>query len=1291
MFVRVRTLCALIWGAGLSLAPALAVDLARPSSLHLSADESSLLVTLADADRLVVVSAADGEVQASIPTAPGPSGAVFVPSRGEIWVVCRLSQELRRYAADTLQPLGAISIPRLCQRIALTPDSSRAYVTAAGQDALLAIDTIDLAIQAIPLPGRYPRDILIDPTGQRAYVAMFLSESVAVVDLAAGSVITVIPVGATPAAPTLTGDGIVVGHLGLDGSTADDAVTNKVSVIDEQTLSVAHEHLLPLATPCAAAPSAAGAVWVVCFGSDRLAEVDAATGGVLRTIAVGANPIAVERRSDGRLYVLNSLGDSISVVDDGGVSAAWPLNPSFTGLDTPARRGEHVFNTALGSRANTCNSCHPGGLHDGLSRLIAPPAYLDSLTINTPSLELLQWTPPYRRVGSVSSAALHVASIYEAVQGEPIESGELTDLVAYLRTLGPQPNPHARDLSELTPLQQQGRDLFVQMQCALCHSGPAWTDGRAHHVGTGGDADTPSLLSLWFSGPYLHDGRAATLADVFAPLPGRHSPAVADAGERDALAAYLITLPNPTIVWRAVPRVRADGTSLGEIAIQLFDAATGRPRAGVGVVIEEETGLAGLSVSAPPPTDQFGQTVATVSGITPGMARFRVRVDGALTSDSREVALYVPARSLANVAASAGLGQPMPANAYPRAAAVADYDRDGFQDLFLAVSGKNASGQHVGAASYLFRNRGDGTFEDVTAAAGLLRSMRSSAGAAFADFDNDGDPDLYVNNRGAPQTPATVHELFRNNGDGTFTDVAPAAGVENGGFGYSVLWLDYDRDGDLDVFVQNLVVGASFGNLTPDALYRNDADGTFTDVTGQADLEGWSVVGGDGGAVADYDDDGRQDLLKVAIDYPLERVFLLHNDGDGVFSDLTAPAGLDFPFYSSRGATFGDYDNDGDLDLFVVGVGLFRNNGDMPRTFTNVTGQIGFNFTSYTGRRFGHAFVDLNNDGWLDIVAENRTGPMAVLMNLQNGQFSPYTDVDYVIDTAPDPKVALAVLDIENDGDMDIFLGREGAAGGLPQALYENRFAGDNRFLRVELIGAAPFSARTPLGARVFVQTAETTQMHELWSGQGAAGGLDTLQHFGLGQADAAMVSVRWPDGHVDSLGEVAADTQILVTEGQPGYQTVRSWFRAQISASAVSGSAPLTVDFHGSVLNGQPPYLYVWDFGDGSTLGTGADVSHVFTGQPGARNAELMVRDAGGATTTATITITLNPFRSGDMNCDGVTNVLDINPFILALQDPFLYNSSYPECDITYADMNGDGDVNVLDINHFISAVEGG
>ena len=322
-------------------------------------------------------------------------------------------------------------------------------------------------------------------------------------------------------------------------------------------------------------------------------------------------------------------------------------------------------------------------------------------------------------------------------------------------------------------------------------------------------------------------------------------------------------------------------------------------------------------------------------------------------------------------------------------AAFFDSDGDGDADLYL-VNGLTYDqiGRPDAPSNALYRNNGDGTFTDVTRKSGL-REGRWGAGAAAADYDNDGDQDLYVTNFGA-------NMLYRNNGDGTFTDVAEKAGVADDRWSSGGVWLDYDRDGDLDLYVTNHVefdhrkppkvekkcvwrgydvgCGPLVYTPLPHVLYRNDGDGTFTDVSAAAGMAaspsyGFSAVAGD------FDNDGDPDIY-VANDSVTN--FLWRNNGDGTFTDVGLEAGVAYNEegreQAGMGVDFGDFNNDGLWDLFVTNFSedsntLYRNEGRLFFTDITYTANLGEDSLPFLG--WFCKFFDFDNDGDQDLVIAN--------------------------------------------------------------------------------------------------------------------------------------------------------------------------------------------------------------------------------------------------------------------------------------------------------------------------------
>ncbi|MCZ6670836.1 MAG: VCBS repeat-containing protein, partial [Acidobacteria bacterium] len=315
-----------------------------------------------------------------------------------------------------------------------------------------------------------------------------------------------------------------------------------------------------------------------------------------------------------------------------------------------------------------------------------------------------------------------------------------------------------------------------------------------------------------------------------------------------------------------------------------------------------------------------------------------------------------------------------------------DYDNDGWIDIYL-VNGSRLGGFEAGKApgNFLYRNLGNGRFADVTAKAGVGDTAWGQ-GVSYGDYDNDGDDDIYVTNWGP-------NRLYRNNGDGTFTDVAAATGTADPGWGTSSAFGDYDNDGDLDLYVANYInfdpartprpgenqnckfMGADVmcgprgleGAI--DHLYRNDGRGAFTDVTAAAGLRVDAGHYGLGVIFADYDNDGDLDLYVANDSQPN---FLYRNDGNGHFTDVGYRSGVAFNEegreQAGMGVDFGDYDNDGDLDLFVTNFSqdtntLYENQGK--GTFADRTYLMNLGADSLHFLGWGTAFFDADNDGWL--------------------------------------------------------------------------------------------------------------------------------------------------------------------------------------------------------------------------------------------------------------------------------------------------------------------------------------
>jgi hypothetical protein len=496
-----------------------------------------------------------------------------------------------------------------------------------------------------------------------------------------------------------------------------------------------------------------------------------------------------------------------------------------------------------------------------------------------------------------------------------------------------------------------------------------------------------------------------------------------------------------------------------------------------------------------------------------------------------------------------------------------DFDNDGWVDVFLVDGGSLVDRTTAGRARHrLYRNRGNGTFEDITPRAGLTHAQYGM-GACAADYDNDGFTDVYVTNVGP-------NVLYHNNAGKTFSDVTRATGVGSRSFAASCAFADADRDGYVDLFVANYVDARIDNNIfcgdvaakvrvychplnfapLASVLYHNNQDGTFTDISQKA---GIAAHRGNGlGAVfGDYDDDGWVDLF-VANDTTPN--FLYHNDGAGAFKEVALASGVavasDGRPRAGMGTDFGDYDGDGRLDLFVTNHELethtlFRNLGR--GLFADATSESGVGLETLPYVGFGTQFFDYDNDGDLDLAIVNghvmndsghfRSGSKEaqrklLFRNDGNGRFKevgrtsgPGFSVEAVGRT-------LAVADIDNDGDLDVLVTNNGG----PAELLRNDAATGNALL-LRLVGTR--GNRGAVGARVRLTAGGVSQMREIKAGSSYLGQSDLRVHFGLGQAaQADRIEIRWPGGQTETVPATAANQILTVTEGRG--ITVRSALR---------------------------------------------------------------------------------------------------------------------------------------------------
>ena len=450
-------------------------------------------------------------------------------------------------------------------------------------------------------------------------------------------------------------------------------------------------------------------------------------------------------------------------------------------------------------------------------------------------------------------------------------------------------------------------------------------------------------------------------------------------------------------------------------------------------------------------------------------------------------------------------------------------------------------------------------FTDVTASSGM-QTKGWATGLAVADFDNDGLPDLYVTGYGH-------NVLYRNLGGCKFEDVTQKAGVSAGGFSAGAAWADYNRDGYVDLFVARYVatdvhhlpdpkatvykgVLVELPDPMPgetDLLYRNRGDGTFEEVSEKAGVHNAQKLHGMGVVWGDYDGDGWPDLF-VTNDGAYN--YLFHNLRNGTFEEVGMPSGTALgesgQVYGNMAADFGDFDHDGQLDLFVTRYGrqpasLFWNRGH--DEFADIAQKAGLSAKTFWPVKWGTGFGDFDNDGWPDILIANGNfsslldglpdeppylEPLLLFRNQGDRTFQEIADESGLNAGALQSRRGTAFGDVNNDGNLDVLVFN--VAG--PPSLFLNETRNRNHRILVRLIGVK--SNRMAIGARVTVTTADATQMDEVRGGGSYLSSNDTRLHFGLGvSATIKNLEVRWPSGLTQNFQNVGADAIYEITEGQ--------------------------------------------------------------------------------------------------------------------------------------------------------------
>ena len=496
----------------------------------------------------------------------------------------------------------------------------------------------------------------------------------------------------------------------------------------------------------------------------------------------------------------------------------------------------------------------------------------------------------------------------------------------------------------------------------------------------------------------------------------------------------------------------------------------------------------------------------------------------------------------------------------PGGVALLDFDHDGWLDIYFVDSPTTETADDAGAAaSRLYRNQGDGTFEDVTHSA-RVGSPGWGMGACVGDYDGDGWLDLYVTTFGS-------NRLYRSHGDGVFSDVAPMAGVVDDRFSAGCAFADYDNDGDLDLFVANYVTfdlnalpeigqglqckyrgipvqcGPSGLPGAGDALFRNEGDGTFSDVSQAAGVSDPDGYYGLGVVWADFNGDGHVDLF-VAND--ARPNFLYQNKRDGTFEEVAFLSGVALGGNGEEQACMGvavaDYDHDQRLDLYVTNFSnqyntLYRNERDFLSSEASHPSRTAESSLPFVG--WGAGFFDLDNDGWVDLLAVNghvypqvdrgKTGigytqRKLLYRNQRNGTFAEITSESGSALMEKRSSRGAAFGDLDNDGDVDIVVND---LDGAPMLL-RNDGGNRNNWLRVEVRGTQ--KNRFAIGARVRVVAGDLVQIAEVRSGGSYLSQSDLRLHFGLEKHSRVdLIEVSWPGGDVRKIEGVSVNQQITI------------------------------------------------------------------------------------------------------------------------------------------------------------------
>ncbi len=489
--------------------------------------------------------------------------------------------------------------------------------------------------------------------------------------------------------------------------------------------------------------------------------------------------------------------------------------------------------------------------------------------------------------------------------------------------------------------------------------------------------------------------------------------------------------------------------------------------------------------------------------------------------------------------------------------ALLDYDNDGYLDIYFVNSlTVDLVKSNKKTKSALYRNNRDGTFTDVAGKAGVA-DISWGMGAAVGDYNNDGFVDIYV-------TCVGPNHLLKNNGDGTFTNVTRTARVGDPRWSAGAAFVDYDHDGKLDLFVSNYVA-FDFNKLPEfgvgklcqykgvpvqcgprglpgdgDTLYRNNGDGTFTDVTNKAGVSDPDGYYGMGVICSDFNDDGLIDIFVANDSTPN---FLYQNKGDGTFKEVGFISGTavneNGSEQGSMGVTVADYDHDGKFDLFVTNFDddyntLYHGDGQMSFTDLSYNAKVAADSLPFVG--WGTKFFDYDNDGWVDLfVANGHVYPQIPnyrQRNLfhKNNRDGTFSEIGAQLGSALIEKRVgrgVAFGDLDNDGDVDIVINN---LDGVPQVL-RNEAENANNSVLIKLIGGP--SNRDGIGARVRVVSSDLTQIDEVRSGDSYISQSDLRLHFGLEKrTKIAVIEIRWPSGKTEKISDAKINRILIIKEG---------------------------------------------------------------------------------------------------------------------------------------------------------------